>query len=112
MKYLLDVLQAYENDFSDILSPMRREARETFTGAHVLEGGVRTEEFRAQNHAIGERLSDVETHLHTISSSLMAVQQGHSEIRTLTASMEELKMIVLQSLSGLTSSPNFTSSMP
>ncbi|KAF7797065.1 hypothetical protein EIP86_008257 [Pleurotus ostreatoroseus] len=59
VKYLIDELHMYENDFSDALSPLRREARESFTSVHTLTAAVSTAEFREYTSLIDNKMTEL-----------------------------------------------------
>ena len=61
IKYLIDELHAYECDFSDALSPVHRDARDTFASVGVLNEPVSTEEFREYAIQFDRRFTDLET---------------------------------------------------
>ena len=52
VKYLVDLLQSYETDYSNALCPMPTEADKSFMGDHILVQPVTTNEFRMFSTAI------------------------------------------------------------
>jgi hypothetical protein len=59
IRYLLDELHSYEEDHSDALCPVQREAQGSLLGEHVLVRPVSTEEVRLLHTSISSDVKGV-----------------------------------------------------
>ncbi|PSR73100.1 hypothetical protein PHLCEN_2v11047 [Hermanssonia centrifuga] len=60
----------YETNFSDALSPVRREARQSFAGEHTLVAPVSTAEFREYTHLVDRRITEMTSLMAQMGSGL------------------------------------------
>jgi hypothetical protein len=59
IRYLLDELHSYEEDHSDALCPVQREAEGSLLGEHVLVQPVSTQEVRLMHTSISSGVKEV-----------------------------------------------------
>lgn len=70
MRYLLDELQTYEEDYSDVLAPVHRGQCESLVGEAASLSYLTAEESRARLDLVSARLDAVQTQLSQLTLSL------------------------------------------
>jgi hypothetical protein len=71
LRYLLDELHSYEDDYSDALCPIQREADVSLLGEHRLVAPASTEEMRMMHTALTSDIKAVQTNVSDMSVALV-----------------------------------------
>ena len=70
IRYLLDELHSYEEDHSDALCPVQREAQTSLLGEHVLVQPVSTQEFRLAHTSIHSRMKGMQDEMGSVKATV------------------------------------------
>lgn len=71
MRYLLDELYVYEEDYSGALCPIQNEGNVSLLGEHRLVAPVSTEEMRMMHNAISSELRSVKSDVGIVMASAL-----------------------------------------
>ena len=70
IRYLLDELHSYEEDHSDALCPVQREAQGSLMGEHVLARPVSTQEVRLMHTAVFSNVQGIHDEMGTVKATV------------------------------------------